>query len=124
MIRYQRQSESSQTSDSVIAINLPSKYDSSYVTIMSNIINTSNYFGGNDVNNMPVMALCNRSYTTGDYFYLNNNNFQFVADRDFTLSDFDVRICRPDGSLANVDSDCSVIFKITSTKMIMGDNEK
>ena len=42
----------------------------------------------------------------------------------FTLSDFDVRICRPDGSLANVDSDCSVIFKITSTKMIMGDNEK
>ena len=86
---------------------------------MSNIINTSNYYGGDNVNNMPVMAICNRSYTTGDYFYLNNNNFQFVVDRDMTISDFDVRICKPDGSLANVDSDCSVIFKITQTKEIM-----
>ena len=64
------------------------------------------------------MATCNRSYTTGDYFYLNSNNFSFVADRDMLIDSFDVRLCKPDGSLANVDSDCSVIFKVLKQKQI------
>jgi len=116
---YQRQAESNGISDSLVAKNLPEKYSYPYLTIHSDIMNTSNnYLGGKDVTNQNIFSVVNRSYNSGDYTFLQDNQLIYYCLKDYTLSNFNVSIKRPDGQSIDLNTESSVIFKINKTQLI------
>ena len=100
-------------SDVLVASKQPKKFDYSYLVIYSNIIEQqSNFFGSNKTLPLPVVGYLNRNYSSSDFFYSFVSDFRYVADRPHIINNFDIEIRLPNGKLANLEDNSSIIFKV------------
>ena len=69
--------------------------------------------GGETSNSLlPVMAICDKQYSGGDFVFFNSNNLQFRVTKPQTISSITTSIHDPDGSFARTNEDNCVIYKI------------
>lgn len=101
-------------SDSLIADNLPSKFNYSYLVIYSDIVGqTSNFITGSNLQiTTPAIGYMTRNYSSADFMYSFDSDFNYIADRSFLLNNFNVEIRQPNGKLANIENNSTIIFKI------------
>ena len=104
----------------VYANNLPRKMLKPYYCIRSDIIDTLNYVGGEDSQSkLPVVSICDKQYSGGDFYFNDNNTITFTITKKKTISSITTSIHDPDQSFAHVDLDSSVIYRID--KLITND---
>ena len=101
-------------SDSLIANNLPSKFNYSYLVIYSDIVGQSSNFitGSNLQITTPAIGYMTRNYSSADFMYSFDSDFNYTADRSFLLNNFNVEIRQPNGRLASIENNSTIIFKI------------
>ena len=101
-------------SDALIARDLPRKYNYSYMVIHSNIIEQQSNFisGSNKMLPIPAVGYLNRNYASADFFYSFDSDFTYTIDRTHVLNNFQVQLRLPNGQLARVDDNCSILFKL------------
>ncbi len=113
------QLEANADSDKIIALNLPSKLDYSYLVVYSDIIPNVKYYGGaNGEQKIPAMAYISRNYSTGDFFYSFTTDWTYMVDKPYILSHFKVDIRLPNGKPAPISDNSSLIFKIVKRKVM------
>ena len=106
-------------SDDLVAVNLPSKLDYSYLIVYSNIVpNTQFYGGGNGQQKIPAMAYVSRNYSTGDFFFGQETSWSYIVDKEAILTEFDTNITLPNGLPAPIENNSSIIYKITKPKTL------
>lgn len=97
------------------AENLPRKMLRPYYCIRSDIIDEPHYVGGESSNNtLPVVAICDKQYSGGDFYFSSETDFQFTITKNKTLTSITTSIHDPNQSFANVNNDSAVIYKIES----------
>tara|TARA_R110001592_G_scaffold69006_1_gene211532 strand:+ start:292 stop:4650 length:4359 start_codon:yes stop_codon:yes gene_type:complete len=101
-------------SDALIANSLPSKFNYSYLVIYSDIVGQSSNFitGSNLMITTPAIGYMTRNYSSADFMYSFDSDFNYTADRSFLLNNFNVEIRQPNGRLANIENNSTIIFKI------------
>ena len=107
-----------QTSDSLIALNLPSKFSYTHLLIFSNVIPKYNYIGSSAINNIPCIGSIGRSYEIGDVIYGVTPGIPYIVDKNYILSEIDIDLRTEIGQDAPIDSGSTVIIKITKRKPI------
>jgi hypothetical protein len=113
------QLEANAESDKLIARNLPSKLDYSYLVVYSDIIPNVKYYGGaNGEQKIPAMAYISRNYSTGDFFYSFTTDWTYMVDKPYILSHFKVDIRLPNGKPAPISDNSSLIFKVMKRKVM------
>jgi len=97
----------------VLADNLPRKMLKPYYTIRSDIIDNNHYVGGEDSRSiLPVVAVCDKQYSGGDFYFGGDNGFVFTITKKKVITTITTAITDPNQSFARVDDDSSVIYKI------------
>ena len=97
------------------APRLPRKLKSPYFCIRSDILDDSQYIGGEDSGQIyPVIATIPKSNDYGDYFVGLDSPLEFTFTRPKVITSITTSIHNPDQSLASVDSFSSIIYKITN----------
>ena len=111
---FSNESVATVDSDSLIANNLPSKFNYSYLVIYSDIVGqTSNFITGSDLQiTTPAIGYMTRNYSSADFMYSFDSDFNYISDRSFLLNNFNVEIRQPNGKLANIENNSTIIFKI------------
>ena len=101
-------------SDALIANGLPSKFNYSYLVIYSDIVGqTSNFITGSNIMvTTPAIGYMTRNYSSADFMYSFDSDFNYIADRSFLLNNFNVEIRQPNGRLANIENNSTIIFKV------------
>ena len=107
-----------QTSDSLIALNLPSKFSYTHLLIFSNVIPKYNYIGSSAINNIPCIGSIGRSYEIGDVIYGVTPGIPYIVDKKYILSEIDIDLRTEIGEDAPIDSGSTIIIKITRMKPI------
>ena len=107
-----------QTSDSIIAEFLPTKFSYSHILVNSNIITKHNYIAGKSINKTPVIGAINRSYAEGDYVYGNQPGEIYIVDKNYILSEVDINLTTELGEPAPIDSGSTVIIRIVKRKPV------
>ncbi len=101
---------------SITATNLPNKFDFSYLTINSSLVQEGTdtiYIGGSDnQSKLPCMTYLTRENNESDFFFQNERTFTFTATKDFTITDITTDIKMPDGSRPRLDPHSTIIYKI------------
>ena len=102
----------SQKSAQINAAKLPVKTKSPYLLIKSDIISDTKYIGSNDSGvSLPIISIVNKDNASTDFFF-GSSNQEFTITNPKTITSVKTQILNPDGSLAELDSDSSVIYKI------------
>ena len=94
----------------IYAENLPRKLASPYWIIASDIIDGVKFVK----DGIPVncLAVCNRSYISGDFAFSFATDYKFKADIPFTLSSIKTKVLTQDLLPADIDNGTSIIYKI------------
>ena len=101
----------------ILADNLPRKMLKPYYTIRSDIIDNNHYVGGEDSRSvLPVVAVCDKQYSGGDFYFGGNNGFVFTITKKKVITTITTAITDPNQSFARVDEDSSVIYKIERSR--------
>lgn len=96
------------------APRLPRKLISPYFCIRSDILDDSQYIGGQDSGQLyPVIATIPKSNDYGDFFVSLDSPLDFIFTRPKIISSITTSIHNPDQTLAQVDPFSSIIYKIT-----------
>ena len=104
------------SSISIPARNLPKVQLNPFYTIRSNIIGYTDYLGsGEGGMRLNVVGIVDRYGAQGDFFYGSPSDITFTITKQTIISDIETEICNPDGSLADVNADCGVIYKVQRT---------
>lgn len=99
----------------LVAENLPRKMLRPYYCIRSDIIDAPHYVGGETSNTrLPVVAICDKQYSGGDFYFSSETDFEFTITKKKTITNITTSIHDPNQSFANVNKDCAVIYKIQS----------
>ena len=99
----------------LLAENLPRKMLRPYYCIRSDIIDSPHYIGGDNSNNeLPVVAVCDKQYSGGDFYFGAEGDFIFTITKEKTITNITTSIHDPDQSFSQVNSDSAVIYKIES----------
>jgi len=102
------------TSVKLQAPRLPRKLANPYFTIRSDILEENTYIGGYESGQLyPVIATIPKSSDYGDYFVSLDSGLVFTFTRPRTITSIRTMITNPDQSLANVDENSSIIYKLT-----------
>ena len=100
----------SASSSFIYAENLPKKLASPYWIIASDIIDGIKFVkDGQPVN---CLAVCNRSYISGDFAFAFATDYKFKADIPFTISSIKTKVLTQDLLPADIDNGTSIIYKI------------
>ena len=95
------------------ARNLPKIQLNPFYTIRSDIIGYTEYLGSAKGGmRLPVVGIVDRYGAQGDFFYGSPSDLSFTVTKQTIISDIQTAICNPDGSFADIDSECGVIYKI------------
>ena len=101
-------------SSQINAINLPRKMIRPYFLIKSNIVGNVNYLGGEDSGQgLPVIYIVNKENGFGDFYFQSQSQNEFTITKDVVLSSITTSIHEADYSLASVDDNSAIIYKIT-----------
>jgi len=95
------------------ARNLPKLQLNPFYTIRSNIIGYTDYLGSAEGGmRLNVVGIIDRYGAQGDFFYGSPSDITFTITKQTIISDIETEICNPDGTLADVNSDCGVIYRV------------
>ena len=101
-------------STQINATNLPRKMIRPYFLIKSNIVGNVNYLGGEDSGqSLPVVYIVNKENGFGDFYFQSQSQNEFTITKDVVLSSITTSIHEADYSLASVDENSAIIYKIT-----------
>lgn len=101
----------------ILADNLPRKMLKPYYTIRSDIIDNNHYVGGEDSRSvLPVVAVCDKQYSGGDFYFGGDNQFTFTITKKKVITTITTAITDPNQSFARVDEDSSVIYRIEKNR--------
>lgn len=101
-------------STQINATNLPRKMIRPYFLIKSNIVGNVNYLGGEDSGqSLPVVYIVNKENGFGDFYFQSESQNEFTITKDVVLSSITTSIHEADYSLASVDENSAIIYKIT-----------
>jgi len=115
----QNQAEVNATSDLLIASNQPVKLSYPQLTIYSDIVRNSRYYGSiSGKQLLQAVAFITRNYSESDYFFGFATSWDYVADMNYILTDINVSVNLPNGSPAPLDPNSSIIFSITKPKYL------
>ena len=105
------------TSDRLVARELAQKLAFPYLVVYTNIINGESYWGGpTGSSKLPAIAYLSRNFATGDFYFSTPTSWSFVADSTYMLTKVITDIRLPNGKIAPIDSNSSVIYKIIKKK--------
>ena len=99
------------------AINLPRKMLRPYYLIRSDIIEQPKYIG-HDKALLPVVGLCDKQYSGGDFYFGSDNSFTFRITKPRTLTSITTSIHDPNGTFANCNLDSAVIYKVIKNRIV------
>ena len=106
-------------SDSLVATNLPTKLDYSYLIVYSNIVQNPQFFGGaSGQQKIPAVAYVSRNYSTGDFFFGQPTSWAYTVDKPYIITEFDTNITLPNGLPAPIEDNSSIIYRITRAKTL------
>ena len=94
----------------IYAENLPKKLASPYWIIGSDIIDGVKF--QKDGQPINCLAVCNRSYISGDFAFSFATSYKFKADIPFTISSIKTKVLTQDLLPADIDEGTSIIYKI------------
>ena len=101
------------SSFALTARNLPKVQLNPFYTIRSDIIGYTEYLGSDEGGmRLPVVGIVDRYGAQGDFYFGSPSDLSFTVTRQTILSDIQTAICNPDGTFADVDNDCGVLYKI------------
>jgi hypothetical protein len=102
------------TSIGLYAPNLPRKMLKPYYCIRSDIIDKPHYLGGEDNEaKLPVVAVCDKQYSSTDFVFSNESDYVFTITKKKTITSITTSIHDPNQKFANVNNDSAVIYKIS-----------
>tara|TARA_R110001606_G_C15387117_1_gene651062 strand:- start:234 stop:3545 length:3312 start_codon:yes stop_codon:yes gene_type:complete len=106
-------------SDVLIAIRMPHKLDYPYLVVYTDIVRDAQYIGGpSGHQNLSAIAYITRNYSAGDFFYAFSTGWTYTADSNYTITSITTDIRMPDGSIAPLDDNSSVIYKLIKMKQM------
>ena len=101
-----------QKSAQINAEELPIKTRQPYLLIKSDIISDTKYLGSNDSGvSLPVISVVNKDNSSSDFFF-GSAQQEFTITNPKTITSIRTQVLNPDGSLSQLDSDTSVIYKV------------
>ena len=100
------------SSAKAFANNPPKKLAFPYWLVKTDIIDGINYTADGKPQN--ILGVCNRSYTSGDFAFSFNTDYNIIATHDFVLTGIKTSILNPDLTPATIDDATAVIYKIVS----------
>ncbi len=104
----------SATSIKLTAPNLPRKLINPYFCIRSDILDSSDYLGGADSGELyPVIAIVPKISDYPDFFVNTSPDMEFVFTKSKTITSITTSIHDPSQSLASLNNDSAIIYKIT-----------
>ena len=115
-LRYENFPAVTETQHSIklVAARLPRKLQNPYFCIRSDILDESSYIGGYESGQIyPVIATIPKSNDYGDYFVSVGSDLEFTFTRPKTITHIKTAITNPDQTLADVDRNSSIIYKLT-----------
>ena len=102
------------TSIGLFAPNLPRKMLKPYYCIRSDIIDKPHYLGGEDNQaKLPVVAVCDKQYSSTDFVFSNESDYVFTITKKKTITSITTSIHDPNQQFANVNNDSAIIYKIS-----------
>ncbi len=101
-----------QKSSQINASKLPIKTKKPYLLIKSDIINDTKYLGSTDSGvSLPIIGVIDKNGASTDFFF-GSGQTQFTITQQKTISSIRTQILNPNGSLAELDDDTSIIYQI------------
>jgi len=64
---------------------------------------------------LPVVGIVDKMNGQGDFFFQQSEEMVFTNTQDRTISDIKTSVHNPDGSLANLDGNSCVLYRINRT---------
>jgi hypothetical protein len=106
--------DASNNSAQVNAANLPRKMLRPYFLVRSNLIGDVSYLGGNDSGQgLPIIYVVNKENGFGDFYFQGESSTEFTITKEKTITSITTSIHDADFSLAPVDENSAIIYKIT-----------
>jgi hypothetical protein len=99
------------------ATNLPKKTTRPYYLIRSNIIQQNNFMDSGGAI-LPVIGIVNKINGYSDFFSTDSEGVEFTATKSYVITNITTSIHTPDGNLATVDDNSSVIYKVKKQKQL------
>jgi hypothetical protein len=101
------------SSVAITAENLPTKTLRPYFTIRSDLIKQRNFVGSQDAGQpLPVVGVVDKMNGQGDFFFQQSSDLIFTNTTKRTITSITTSIHDPDGRLARVDKNSSVLYRI------------
>tara|TARA_R110000765_G_scaffold18095_2_gene48781 strand:- start:1719 stop:5381 length:3663 start_codon:yes stop_codon:yes gene_type:complete len=95
------------------APNLPRKIRNGYFCIRSNVIDNWNYLGGQDSGEAyPILQVLSKQNDTADFFTSGESSITYTFTKPKTITEISTQITNPDMTLATIDENSSVIYKL------------
>lgn len=112
-----------QTSVRIMADGLPIKMNNAYLLIKSDIVQDTKYYGMGADNGhnyttgqlLPIVGVVNKENGFGDYYFETTTQMAFTITKPSVVSSITTSLHNPDMSLARVENDSAVIYKIKKT---------
>ena len=102
----------STATSSIFATNLPQKLVYPFWLIYSDIIGGITFHSSNSGAESNIIAICNRSYISGDFAYSFATDYVFTATKDFVITGITTQILNPDLTPADIDDRTTIIYKV------------
>ena len=106
--------------DSIVipAVNLPKKMKTgAYYAIRSDLIDSATSLGNNG-QRLPIMHICDKQYSGGDFYFSSDNINTFRVTNSKVVTSIRTQITDPDNKLSRCDSDTAVIYKIIKNRAV------
>ena len=97
----------------ITADNLPTKTKRPYFIVRTSLLGQPTFQGGANSGQLyPVIAIVNKINGYSDFFSLEQNQILYTITKDMTITSITTSIHDPDQTLAEVDDNTSVIYKV------------
>ena len=102
---------------SIKALQLPKSTIYGYYGIRSDIMNECGFTGERAL--LPMLGIVNKSNAIGDFFFTGQSEISFTANKKTTISSVNITITDPDGTLADVSEDSTILIKISKPRTVV-----
>ena len=103
----------------ILAENYPLSLQKGYYAIRTDIIQSSDFAGGNSGNtNLPIIGIVDKQNPVNDFFVGTENTISFMITKKIAFSSVSITITDPDGTFANLGENSSVIFRIDKNRVL------
>ena len=97
---------------SIFATNLPQKLVYPFWLIYSDIIGGITFHSSQNGAESNIIAICNRSYVSGDFAYSFATDYVFTATKEMVITGITSQVLNPDLTPATINDRTTIIYKI------------